>query len=444
MEEFSVTIKPLTPIWTGDANGKNSTLRETGIIGSLRWWYEALIRGLGGYACDPTDESLRCKLEHDKFNMALKSGKTMSEALNDQICQACQLFGCTGWSRKFKLEIETLEKSYAPFVIEEIPNARFPYFLGYYDTSEKAKEYVNNGGLMGKYKLRFIIEDANKVDLLKNLFTLASSWGIGAGVQKGFGVVDVEEKLELSNTIFPQQAESEYIAPYTVPLPRLDQFFFYKIPINPNFINQILKLIGSSSYKSIKDLKDNEPLGEEVFSSYPYLPTSPWVRNKIRSLIRDKFKNNQVLRHLLMGFISNKNIKPIHKDCWEHSIAKDKKDGEKYYCEVCKKGNITKDQIIEKTGSKIFVSHIYNKNAYKNNQEPKWEMRIWGWLPEIPKKINVSRKEIKQLLQVKFKDEDFWKQTFDFIENPVLIESIQEKWDLDPTLLINNRGVFYE
>jgi len=105
MEEFSVTIKPLTQIWTGDANGKNSSLRETGIIGSLRWWYEALIRGLGGYACDPTDESLRCKLEHDKFNMALKSGKTMSEALNEQICSACQLFGCTGWSRKFKLQV---------------------------------------------------------------------------------------------------------------------------------------------------------------------------------------------------------------------------------------------------------------------------------------------------------------------------------------------------
>jgi CRISPR-associated protein Cmr1 len=51
MKEYTVKIKPLTPLWTGDAERKPGTLRETGIIGSLRWWYEALIRGLGGTAC---------------------------------------------------------------------------------------------------------------------------------------------------------------------------------------------------------------------------------------------------------------------------------------------------------------------------------------------------------------------------------------------------------
>ena len=46
MNKYTVKIKALTPIWTGDADGKNTTLRETGIIGSIRWWHEALIRGL--------------------------------------------------------------------------------------------------------------------------------------------------------------------------------------------------------------------------------------------------------------------------------------------------------------------------------------------------------------------------------------------------------------
>lgn len=95
MEEFSVTIKPLTPIWTGDANGKSSTLRETGIIGSLRWWYEALIRGLGGYACDLTNDD-KCTL----------TGKEKSDKVRiSKMCPACYLFGCTGWSRKFKLQV---------------------------------------------------------------------------------------------------------------------------------------------------------------------------------------------------------------------------------------------------------------------------------------------------------------------------------------------------
>jgi len=81
---MKVRIKTLTPIWTGDAERKNTELRETGIIGSLRWWYEALIRGLGGSACDPTNSNCEGK-NH---------------------CDACELFGCTGWSRKFRLEVE--------------------------------------------------------------------------------------------------------------------------------------------------------------------------------------------------------------------------------------------------------------------------------------------------------------------------------------------------
>jgi CRISPR-associated protein Cmr1 len=83
---YTVTIKPLTPIWTGDALRESPTLRETGIIGSLRWWYEALIRGLGGTACDPTN--------------------TKCDGKNH--CIACELFGCTGWARKFRLEIEEI------------------------------------------------------------------------------------------------------------------------------------------------------------------------------------------------------------------------------------------------------------------------------------------------------------------------------------------------
>lgn len=84
MKEYTVKIRPLTPIWTGDENRKKTTLRETGIIGSLRWWYEALIRGLGGSACDPTNT--RCK--------------------DEDHCDACELFGCTGWARRFRLEIK--------------------------------------------------------------------------------------------------------------------------------------------------------------------------------------------------------------------------------------------------------------------------------------------------------------------------------------------------
>jgi len=103
MSEIEIKIRTLTPLWTGDVNRECKSIKETGIIGSLRWWYEALVRGLGGYACDPTLDR-KCELKQDKFNKAIKSGKSIQGALDEQICPACQLFGCTGCRKRFRLE----------------------------------------------------------------------------------------------------------------------------------------------------------------------------------------------------------------------------------------------------------------------------------------------------------------------------------------------------
>jgi CRISPR-associated protein Cmr1 len=82
-------IQPLTPVWTGDAARQGDRVRETGILGSFRWWYEAIIRGLGLYACDPSSGSC---IHEDKQGVS-------------RICLACQLFGCTGYARKFRIVI---------------------------------------------------------------------------------------------------------------------------------------------------------------------------------------------------------------------------------------------------------------------------------------------------------------------------------------------------
>ena len=85
---MEVKIRTLTPIWTGDVERESKTLRETSIIGSLRWWFEAIVRGLGGYACDGTNN--RCEYKDDI----------------NALCPVCQVFGTTGWSRRFRFEIE--------------------------------------------------------------------------------------------------------------------------------------------------------------------------------------------------------------------------------------------------------------------------------------------------------------------------------------------------
>ena len=54
---IDIGCRPITPIWTGDVDQKGARLRETGLIGSLRWWYEAILRSIGFYACDPSTGS---------------------------------------------------------------------------------------------------------------------------------------------------------------------------------------------------------------------------------------------------------------------------------------------------------------------------------------------------------------------------------------------------
>lgn len=76
-------LKALTDLWTGDVDGKSDHLIPTGLLGSIRWWSEILVRGLGGSACDPSN--------------------TPCEGRNH--CMVCELFGCTGWARKFRFQV---------------------------------------------------------------------------------------------------------------------------------------------------------------------------------------------------------------------------------------------------------------------------------------------------------------------------------------------------
>jgi CRISPR-associated protein Cmr1 len=86
-------LKALTPIWTGDANREGNRLITTGLLGSIRWWFEVLVRGLGGSACDPTQDGNRCP------------GHRKKPTDPGHRCVVCEFFGCTGWARKFRFEV---------------------------------------------------------------------------------------------------------------------------------------------------------------------------------------------------------------------------------------------------------------------------------------------------------------------------------------------------
>lgn len=77
---MEVKIQALTPLWTGGVEGKVDRIRETGILGSLRWWMEVLVRGMGGNVCDPTEQ--KC---------SYKNG----------LCEVCKIFGAEGQNAVF-------------------------------------------------------------------------------------------------------------------------------------------------------------------------------------------------------------------------------------------------------------------------------------------------------------------------------------------------------
>lgn len=185
---MDIQLRTLTPLWTGGVDGQCDRLHETGLIGSLRWWYEALVRGLGGYACDPTsdDAQARCEFDTKAYEQAKKDGKAETEAINaglHSVCPICYLFGATGWARLFQLrtiDVPTtplhfrttikMNQGWLKRVFQNIDSLQVPY---------------------GDLRLQFIPRrcDAEYAtsQLALILHIAAEYGGIGARLQHGFG-----------------------------------------------------------------------------------------------------------------------------------------------------------------------------------------------------------------------------------------------------------------
>lgn len=148
-------LKALTPIWTGGVDvgtKKNDFLHETGIIGSLRWWYEALVRGLGGYVCDPREGG--CKFNTKDYEKAKKEGKPIKECLEigfKDVCSVCRFFGCTGWSKKFIFRITDVNENIKNTPIDSEDNLNILFkAVKSFDEEEKWL-LINTFKIIGKY-----------------------------------------------------------------------------------------------------------------------------------------------------------------------------------------------------------------------------------------------------------------------------------------------------
>jgi CRISPR-associated protein Cmr1 len=166
--QMNIVLKTLTPLWTGGADGATDCLHETGIIGSLRWWYEVIVRGLGGWACDPS--------RHECPDN------------NGQVCDACAVFGSTGRKCLFRIDWERPENSAKQAQLQVKVNSNREWFL-------------RRGLLLNNMAGRFVpvrqpkdISFEELQQILALTLCLIADWGgLGAKTQQGYGVVCLKE-----------------------------------------------------------------------------------------------------------------------------------------------------------------------------------------------------------------------------------------------------------
>lgn len=327
-EPIAIEIKMLTPLWTGDVARRGSRVHETGILGSLRWWYEAIIRGVGRYACDPSSGS--CVYE-DKKGL-------------ESICLACQLFGCTGYGRRFRLVVEGEGDAGRPIEVKLKnpgtgnhrgwripPTVAGPITLTLYPMCP-------NG--LGGFE---------KAALYHTLHLIECYGALGAKASHGQGVVKVTDW-----SILPGAIASDAWIKAMKERPAKDEENRRPSPNLLDFIGVTIML--DSSLTSEANWLNAIPItriNEFRLGSKPtWIPSAPAVRARLRSWLRSdanipNFKGNlRNDRHRLMGTVQG---------------------GPK--------------------GSDIFVTHLYKADQ-------RWSMRIFAFVPDDDNAVDQALREL--------------------------------------------------
>jgi CRISPR-associated protein Cmr1 len=360
MKELEVQFETLTPLWTGGPRQNSDRLRETGLIGSLRWWYEVTVRGLGKKACDPTSETPgeRCSFDSDAYAKAKRQGKSEKEGIEQglrDVCPACRLFGCTRWGRLFR------------FVIEDNGDPLFSGTTNIKPTGRR-RGWFYKAGRVGTIQGHLLILRGEGAEVRNKVLIpmmLAANWGgLGAKVQHGYGVVKVTARCE--GEIIKPDVDG-FLAKHPLSniqpgrLPALNDLFFAKFKLK--------KQLPSNWW-----LSANAGITRQIAQKWKCgarngsIPIAPSVKNQLRYV------------HPLAAV--------------GHNLD--------YVFGTIRKG---------RQAAKLNISNVYQI-------DDQWEFRIWGWLPRAGLPSNFNRDSfLEELYQRLTTNRQFWKAVFgdDFV-----------------------------
>jgi CRISPR-associated protein Cmr1 len=218
MFELTLPLETVTPIWTGGVDpSKCDRIHTTGIIGSLRWWYEMVVRGLGGSACDPSEHT--CLYDTKKPN--------------DGLCDVCRIFGATGWRRRFRIVIQDGTQGNGKLKPVQATGGRLRR-----DGNKPPTWYM--GGRTGQCTLSVIplTDDAKEFDtlLIQGLLRLIEKYGaLGAKSQLGSGVIQITgtHRFVASDFVGLIKAQLKAVPSPAGDKPSLVNMFFTEIEPKP-------------------------------------------------------------------------------------------------------------------------------------------------------------------------------------------------------------------
>lgn len=309
---MELSLQTLTPVWTGGVEtGKVDRLHETGILGSLRWWMETLVRGVGGNVCDPTTHSCQ-----------------YAEKPNNGLCDVCRVFGATGWRRRFRLDIRdstrpdasvtaaiTAQRTY----IDKSGKTRTP--IGWYFPNN-----LNDKPRTGQFALQIqsLAQDFQP-EVMAGLIQFVADWAaIGARAQMGFGVIESVNGRIGTRTLYDWLIAAAGSEPYPN-LPSLRNIFLAQIKpkdSSHSFTEQttfnlkydLRRLYASdqklrhfimgtvSGGRMASKVKVSRPYGDSVMRVWGWIPehadvsTSSCNRNTVVDVIYQHLKTNYSLR----------------------------------------------------------------------------------------------------------------------------------------------------
>jgi len=188
MKEFTVNLKTLTPLWTGDAWLNNNSIRPSALIGSLRFWFETICFFSG--IVDESDYQDEIKKGKGKFDYEIfqktllyngLSFNTLNELFDSmEIPITSRIFGMTNFKSTISIKnIEFDKKNFSNKPRDKVINNKNWYW--------KYPSY------QGKFSVTFEVQNDIVEPIFYPLLNFMDQYGFwGGGWNIGYGRLKID------------------------------------------------------------------------------------------------------------------------------------------------------------------------------------------------------------------------------------------------------------